>query len=149
MKTNIGMCDEPFSELIDNIRLLGNEVISPFSEQVDREARFPTESINSLKKLSLLSCYVPAQFGGMELSVKQLCKVCEVLGEYCASSAMVFAMHQIQVACIVHHRDSSTHFQTVLEELVLKQYLFASATTEMGVGGNLRKSICSLEIEGN
>jgi len=149
MKANKGMSEEAFSELIVNIKRLGKDVVIAHSNDVDAKARFPTESFDSLKKLSLLSCYVPEEYGGMELNIKQLCTVCEMLGEYCASTAMIFAMHQIQVACIIHHRGQSSHFQTILKDLVEKQYLLASATTEMGVGGNLRASLCSLEIDGD
>jgi acyl-CoA dehydrogenase len=62
---------------------------------------------------------------------------------------MVFAMHQIQVACIVHHARGSLYFEDFLRQLVDKQYLIASATTELGVGGDLRSSLCAVEVEGD
>src|SRR5204862_130440 len=78
----------------------------------------------------LLSAYVPQRFGGMGLSVADVVRVCESLGLYCANTAMVFAMHQIQVACIVHHALDSAFFAGVAREIVDKQLLLASATTE-------------------
>ena len=61
-----------------------------------------------------------------------------MLGQYCGSSAMIYAMHKIQVACVVHHAQQSAYFQNYLRELVEQQRLMASATTEIGVGGDLR-----------
>jgi acyl-CoA dehydrogenase len=81
--------------------------------------------------------------------MSQICRICEVLGLYCASTAMVYAMHQIQVACILHHGRSSEYFRAYLRRLVDEQLLLASATTELGVGGDLRSSICHIVREGD
>jgi len=58
-------------------------------------------------------------------------------------------MHQIQVACLVHHARGSWHFERVLRELVAHQPLIASATTEIGAGGDLRSSVCAVEVTGD
>ncbi len=90
---------------------------------------FPTEAFAALKAQKYLSCYVPAEYGGMGLNVTDVTRMCEVLGQYCASTAMVFAMHQIQVACIVNHALGSPFFQAYAREMVAQQPLIASATT--------------------
>ena len=138
-----------FSVLIERVREIGRDVVAPASGEVDAEARFPSEAFEALKAERLLSSYVTEEFGGMGLSMTQVCKICEVLGRYCASTAMVFAMHQIQVACIVHHAQESPFFRDYLRRMVGEQLLLASATTEMGVGGDLRSSICCVEVEGD
>ena len=61
---------------------------------------------------------------------------------------MIYAMHKIQVACVVHHAQESAYFQDYLRRLVGEQRLMASATTEVGTGGDLRSSICAVETEG-
>jgi acyl-CoA dehydrogenase len=88
---------------------------------------------------------VPVDLGGMGLTVAQVAKICEVLGRYCGSTAMVFAMHQLQVACVVHHATGSAFFCDYLRQIDQRQLLFASATSEVGIGGDVRSSICSLE----
>jgi len=133
--------------LLGEIHRIGREVIQPASHDVDAAARFPHEAVAALRDLQLLSAYVPRDLGGMGLDIVQLGKICEVLAHYCGSTAMIFAMHQIQVACIVHHGRGSAWFEQYLRELVDKQWLIASATTELGVGGDLRSSICAVEVE--
>jgi len=145
MITNIGS-EQEFNALIEHVQQLGRDLIRPTSLEVDRDARFPIESFDAFKDCKLLSVYIPKELGGMGLSITQVCKLCEILGGYCASTAMIFAMHQIQVACIVHHSKNSDYFQQFLRDLVQKQYLLASATTELGVGGDLRSSQCAVEI---
>src|SRR6185437_12957223 len=53
---------------------------------------------------------------------------------------------QIQVACLVHHTCRFAYFHGYLRRLVEEQRLIASATTEVGVGGDLRTSLCAVEI---
>jgi acyl-CoA dehydrogenase len=54
-------------------------------------------------------------------------------------------MHHIQIACIARHGLSSPYFRKYLEECVEKQTLIASITSEVGVWGDTRSSICALE----
>ncbi|MBI3900085.1 MAG: acyl-CoA/acyl-ACP dehydrogenase [Gammaproteobacteria bacterium] len=137
-----------FDRVITQVHAVGRDVVQPAARDVDSAARFPTEAINALRELKLLSAYVPVEFGGMGLDIIQIAKICEVLGQYCGSTAMVFAMHQIQVGCIVHHGQTSNYFRRYLKDLVPQQRLIASATTEIGIGGDLRSSICAVEIDG-
>src|SRR5260370_17524781 len=85
----------------------------------------------------------------MGLNVVQVACICEVLGQYCGSSAMIYAMHMIQVACVVHHAEQSADCRDYLRQLVEEQRLIASATTEVGVGGDLRTSLCAVEVAGD
>lgn len=134
--------------LLKEIQRIGQETIAPASHDVDAAARFPHEAFDALRGLQLLSAYVPVEMGGLGLNIVEIGKICEVLAHSCASTAMIFAMHQIQVACIVHHYGSSEYFARYLRELVEQQLLIASATTELGVGGDLRSSICAVEVNG-
>jgi len=135
--------------LLDDIRRAGQEIIEPASRDVDDAARFPREAFAALRGMSLLSGYVPVELGGLGLSIVEIGRICELLAHYCASTAMIFAMHQIQVACVVHHARQSSYFEKYLRALVEHQWLIASATTELGVGGDLRSSICAVEVEGD
>jgi acyl-CoA dehydrogenase len=61
---------------------------------------------------------------------------------------MIFAMHQIEVACLVRHAQSSEFFRDYLAGLAKHQWLIASATSEIGTGGDLRRSVCAVERDG-
>lgn len=144
-----GIDQAVFDTLIQEVHKIGEEVIRPNAADVDSKARFPREAIDAIKKLGLMGAYIPKELGGMGLNISQLAKVCETLGQYCGSTGMIFAMHQIQVACALHHGSSSSHFQNYLRQVVTEQRLLASATTEMGIGGDLRSSICAIEVDGD
>ncbi len=137
------------SELTELAHRIGKEVIGPDAIDVDKHARFPKASIDALRKAKLLSAYVPKELGGMGVSIRDLTEICHVLGQYCSSSAMVYAMHQIQVVCIVRHGLESPAMREYLKNLVEHQYLIASVTSEVGVGGDVRSSLCALEDAGD
>ncbi|MEQ1855840.1 MAG: acyl-CoA dehydrogenase family protein [Longimicrobiales bacterium] len=142
------LSQSPFAAVLARVHELGKSVVEPAASDVDAKARFPAESFAALRADKLLSAYVTPEFGGMGLTMTQICRICEALGQYCASTAMIYAMHQIQVACILHHGQSSDFFRKYLRRLVDEQLLLASATTELGVGGDLRSSVCAVEVSG-
>src|SRR5437763_13598146 len=103
-----------FDRLVQKTHAIGKEVLSAFAADVDRNARFPRESIDALRQAKLLSAYVPREYGGMGLNIMQIARICEALGQYCGSTAMIYAMHKIQVACVVHHAQQSPFFRDYL-----------------------------------
>ena len=138
-----------FDELLSHVHAIGRDVLAVHAGDVDHQARFPAESIDAMKGAKLLSAFVPAEYGGMGLNIIEISRICEALGQYCGSSAMIYAMHCIQVACVVNHAQQSSYFRRYLRELVVEQRLMASATTEIGTGGDLRSSVCAIEVEGD
>lgn len=133
---------------IETVRSIAVDVAGPAARAVDRDARYPIEVMTALKSEKLLSALVPKDRGGFGSSVVELGLMCEALGQRCASAAMIFAMHQIQVACVVRH-GSTPFFQRYLDELVREQRVIASVTSEAGVGGSVRTSICPIVRDGD
>src|SRR5262245_23896223 len=114
----------------------------------DAQARFPAESFVAIRAQRLLGILVPAELGGEGASVADVVDVCYVLGRACGSTAMIFAMHQIMVACLVRHAAGSAWHRELLRRLVAEQLLLASSTTEGQGGGDLRKSDCAVVQNG-
>ena len=125
------------------------EVAAENADSVDQEARFPQEAVDAMRAERLLGIQVPISLGGEGASTQEIAEVCSILGQACAASAMVFAMHQIKVSSLVEHGGDSEWHRDFMRELCARQLLVASATTEGGIGGNLRNSICAIEIDGD
>jgi acyl-CoA dehydrogenase len=132
-------------ELIDAIRTKVVDVAAQYADQVDRQARFPTETVNALKEARALSAAVPRELGGLGCGMRELATMCSTLAGACGSSAMVLAMHHIQVACLVRHGQSSPELQQYLKDLVAHQYLLGSMTSEVGTQGDTRSSVCAVQ----
>lgn len=117
--------------------------------EVDRDARFPSETFAAARQHRLLSMLVPIELGGDGASVSDVVDVCYMLGMSCGSSAMIFAMHQIQVVILLRHAQQSAWHQQLLRRLCDEQLLFASSTTENQMGGAVRSSACAVERDGS
>jgi acyl-CoA dehydrogenase len=115
-------------------------VAAEHAGKVDAEARFPSEAMAALKAEQLLGIMVPAAFGGEEAGVSEVVDVCFRLGRACSSTAMIYAMHQVKAACVVHHGQDSAWHRGFMQRMLSDQLLLASSTTEGGGGGNVRSS---------
>ena len=107
---------------------------------VDAEARFPRESFAEIRKQRLLGIQVPQPLGGEGASIAEIADLCYILGQACASTALIYAMHQIKMACIVRHTKGNAALERILSRIAAEQLLMASSTTEGQGGGNVRSS---------
>jgi acyl-CoA dehydrogenase len=123
------------------------DIAGPAAPDVDKNARFPTEAFDALREASLLSVLIPQELGGQGATVGQVAGIALELGRHCASTGLIYAMHQGQVASVVRH-GRSNFFAEFLAEVAERQLLLASATTEVGVGGDVRTSMCTVERDG-
>lgn len=115
---------------------------------VDRDARFPDEAFASAKAQRLLGILVPVDLGGEGATITDVVEVCYALARACASTGMIYAMHQIMVACIVRNAQTSAWHRRFLRRLCAEQLLLASSTTDGQGGGDLRKSDCAVDAQG-
>jgi acyl-CoA dehydrogenase len=125
---------------VEEIRRIAQDIAAVHAEAVDRDARFPAEAVTALREAGALSAFIPSELGGGGVSLAALARACFELGRRCSSTAMVFAMHQIQVATIVRHLESPW-FESYLRRVAAEQRLIASVTSEIGTGGDMGRSI--------
>ncbi|GAC1663031.1 MAG: acyl-CoA dehydrogenase family protein [Steroidobacteraceae bacterium] len=134
-----------FNTLLAAVKAIATTIAAPEAPDVDARARFPQATIAALQKARVLSAAVPKELGGAGCGMRELALLCSTLGQACGSSAMVLAMHYIQVACLARHGLSTAFFRGYLQRLVEHQYLLASMTSENGTFGETRTSICAVE----
>jgi acyl-CoA dehydrogenase len=137
------------SNMLDEAAWAVHEVAAAHAAAVDDHGRFPVEAMAALKQHGLLGAMVPVALGGKGAPMSAIASVCEILGQACSSTAMVYAMHQIQVACILEHGRSDDWHTRLLSMLTSEQLLLASATSEDAVGGNVRNSTCAINVDGD
>ena len=116
---------------------------------VDSQSRFPAEAIEAIKTQRLLGILVRESLGGEGASLSEVADVCYLLAQACASTGMIYAMHQVKVACLSRHLGGSEALQRLLANLCAQQLLLASSTTEGQAGGNVRSSEAPVEYQGD
>lgn len=140
---------QTFDTLLEATRRIAQSTAAEHADEVDAKARFPSETVQALRAAGLMSAPVPQVLGGAGCGLRELAQLCAILAHGCGSSAMVLAMHYIQVACVARHSASSLVLGNYLRQLVEHQYVLASITSEVGTFGDTRSSICALERHGD
>ncbi len=141
--------DQAFDTLLEAARRIAQSIAAEQADDVDTKARFPKETMQALRDASLLSAAVPRHLGGAGCGLLELNQLCSTLAHGCGSSAMVLAMHYIQLACVVRHTGARPALEDFLRQLVERQWLLASITSEVGTFGDTRSSICAVERQGD
>ncbi len=123
-------------------------IAAEYAAAVDRDSRFPDEAIAAARTERLLGVAAPRELGGEGASIAEIVDICYALGRACASTAMIYAMHQTKVACLVRHGRGSPWYQLLLRRLANEQLLLASSTTEGQNGGDVRNSAAPITRNG-
>jgi acyl-CoA dehydrogenase len=129
---------------LDAVVAIAGEQAAQNADAVDREARFPAETIEALRAVEGLSAFIPTELGGGGVAFETIAQACFELGRRCGASAMVYAMHQIQVITMVRHLDDAPWYEDYLRQVAAEQRLIASATSEVGTGGDMGRSIAAV-----
>jgi acyl-CoA dehydrogenase len=120
-------------------------VAATHAVDVDSASRFPAEACAALKEHRLLGVMVSRDLGGEGASIADVADICYLLGQSCSSTAMIYAMHQIKVACVTRHMRDNAVLANTMRRLCSEQLLLASSTTEGQAGGNVRSSEAPVE----
>jgi acyl-CoA dehydrogenase len=124
---------------------IGAAVAAPVADEVDRDARFPHEAVTAYRERGLLSALIPRALGGGGATLSELADAVRAVAPHCASSALVLAMHSMEIANLVRH-GTTEPLRELQREVVADQLLFANANSEVGIGGDVGRSRCALEV---
>jgi acyl-CoA dehydrogenase len=127
---------------------IAEKITGPAAYDVDLNARFPSESLAALKEERVLSALVPEELGGMGATLSDISYVIRVLSRACAATGSVLAMHTEQMFLLVKFGTTDS-LRATLKEAVDDQLLIANANSEVGIGGDVMRSIVALVPEGD
>jgi len=119
------------AELCEKARRLGKENFAPRAETWDREASFPVDNYEDLKKEGMLGICIPDSEGGMGADFKSYMLAASEIGRYCGTTALTFNMHVCSCLWTGNladslgldeptleqlHQGRSLHYQRILDE---------------------------------
>lgn len=125
------------------------EIAALHAAEVDRDGRFPHEAAAAMREEGLLGTLIPADLGGGGASIREVARQTQRLARACASTAMAYAMHHSQMACVVAHALHEPWHRDFARRVATDQLLVASITSEIGIGGDMRSSKCAVERDGD
>jgi alkylation response protein AidB-like acyl-CoA dehydrogenase len=104
-------------------------VITAHAAGVDENGRFPSESMKALADAGLWGLLVPAEFGGLGQGLRTLAAVVDEIAQHCASTAMVYMMHNCGVNCYLADPQK---FSGLLRDCAAGKHLSTLAFSEKG-----------------
>jgi alkylation response protein AidB-like acyl-CoA dehydrogenase len=89
-----------FSKIYDTVLEISQSIVREDAFSTDKRAMWPERSLRALQAEGLAGLTVPLEYGGLGQGTQVLAKVCEILGQECASTAICFGMHCVGSAVI-------------------------------------------------
>jgi alkylation response protein AidB-like acyl-CoA dehydrogenase len=74
---------------------LTRQHFAPLAEELDREQRYPWESVRRLVEHDLAGLFIPKQYGGQGANLGTTAAVVETIGTGCASTAAILCTYQL------------------------------------------------------
>src|SRR3954454_15254670 len=124
------MHDSP-SEWPAKAEAVARDVLAKHAADVDKQARWPAESIDALKAGGFLGLTVPASHGGAGQGPRAFANVVAKLAEGCASTAMIYLMHVVATQSIAAATGFGRRDQT-LKDIAAGKHLSTLAFSEKG-----------------
>ena len=87
-------------DVLDSTRNVASSVVAAQAAAVDRERLYPGDNLKALAGAGALGLVVPADHGGAGGGLAALAEACEAVGAACASTGMVFLMHEVTAATV-------------------------------------------------
>ncbi len=126
--------DRDVAARIEALRQFCREQIDPVA--IDHDAIIPQSVIDGLGRLGMLGACLPTRCGGLGLSQTSYCRLLEVLGGHCASTALfVNAHHSIGPRAIVLFGTPAQQ-EKWLPNLASGEWISAFALTEPEAGSD-------------
>ena len=106
------------------------QVLARHADEVDRQGRWPGESLAALAEAGLLGLTLPLSFGGVGEGPRTFAAVTCALSQQCASTAMIYLMH----VCATRVLAGADMFarEAVLREVAAGRHLSTLAFSEKG-----------------
>ncbi|MDQ6799824.1 MAG: acyl-CoA/acyl-ACP dehydrogenase [Acidobacteriota bacterium] len=139
---------EPQDELLNTLKGVIDAVVAPKSAAIDREGRFPTESVEGLAKAGLLGLCVDGAHGGRGQSPRMFAAVTEELAMADSSTAMIYVMHvtaaqAIAASNVLESRDD------VLRDIAGGRHLTTLAFSETGSRSQFWAPVSKMDEKGD
>lgn len=109
--------------------------IEPIAEEIDRNHRFPRETIKKLGKYGFLALTFPKEYGGAEGD--ELCKtiVLEEIAKKCGATAGIVSVHYLPINLLLKY-GTKEQKEKYIPKLVTGEHIGAFALTEPNAGSD-------------
>lgn len=125
-----------------------NEV-KPLAQTIDEEERFPTETIQKMKKLGMLGILFPKEYGGAGGNALAYAMCIEELAKVCTTTSTIVAAHTSLCCNPIYEVGNEEQRRKYLPKLTSGEWLGAFGLTEPGAGSDAGATKTRAVLEGD
>ena len=126
--------DDTHQELISLYRDFAENTVKPIAADLDKEERFPEETVAQLGELGMLGIPFPEEYGGTGMDNLSYVQCIEELSKVCASTGVTVSAHTSLCAWPIYHFGTEEQKQKYLVPLASGEKLGAFGLTEPNAG---------------
>ncbi len=125
------------------------EAVKPLAPTVDKEGRFPVETLVKIKDKGYLGLPFPEKFGGQGRSYVDYILCIEALSKACASTGVILSTHTSLCAAPIYEYGSTSQKEKYLTRLASGEVLGAFCLTEPSAGTDAAGQKTTAVLEGD
>jgi alkylation response protein AidB-like acyl-CoA dehydrogenase len=123
--------------VLDTVKKIAVNELEPRAAEIDEKAEFPTHARKVFAENGLLNPLLPAQYGGVEMSMLTMVMILEEISKVCASSALLIIAQADGMLPILHGGSAELKEKFLSRLGGDSQLLTAFAATEPSAGSDL------------
>ncbi len=140
----------PEQELLRNtVREFSKKELKELAPVLDRENRFPVESIPKLRDLGVMGVPWPVELGGSGGGNVSYVIAIEELSRVCASTGVIVSVHTSLCSSPIYHFGTDAQKQKYLIPLAKGDHLGAFGLTEPGAGSDAASQLTVAVLKGD
>lgn len=117
-------------------REFAEKEVAPIAAEIDREHRFPRETLDKMARYGMLGIPIPEEYGGAGADYLSYMLVIEEISRCCASTATAFAAHTSLCCMPILHFGTEEQKRKYLPDLASGRKLGAFGLTEPEAGSD-------------
>lgn len=126
--------DEMHEELQQMYREFAEKEVKPLAAEIDKNERFPEETVAKMADMNLLGIPFPEEWGGAGMDNLSYVQCVEELSKVCASTGVIVSAHTSLCAWPIFNFGTEEQKKKYLTSLASGQKLGAFGLTEPGAG---------------
>lgn len=123
--------------------------VSPLAYEIDRDERYPAESMKRLAEMGLMGITVPADFGGAGAGYTEMCIVTEELAVGCLSTSASWGAHATLCVDNIRRNATDQQMKRYLPPLCRGEKIGGLAMTEPSAGSDVMSMRLKAEDKGD
>lgn len=126
--------DEMHEDLIQMYREFAENSVKPLAAQIDKEERFPEETVAQMAEMNILGIPYPEEYEGAGMDNLSYAQCVEELSKVCASTGVIVSAHTSLCTWPIYNFGTEEQKKKYLPDLCSGRKLGAFGLTEPGAG---------------